>query len=778
MTFFEKFSQILWKFRYAVIIGTLVSFVVLAPFIKRVTPDNSVEAVSVINDPNIKLVKKVEKFFGSEEYISIAFKTDDIFSAKSLQLINDFSTHLESNPYVSKVQSITTIWNLKNEIIKGEEGLRVVPFIDPLWLKNGVPEGERKNLLETEFYKTLLYNKDGTAAAILAELTPMDDSEEQENKKSALIADIRKYSDEMSKKTGVEFHVFGWPVLNRSVFETIETENTTLNPLMIVAITLLVVYLYRNFFITLITMAQFVITLAIVMGILGVMGVHFNWLTVFAPSVMMIMSICDAVYIINEFQNADYTKPKWERLRIAFKNIGAPCLFTTVINGFGFASLLTSTIKPLKDFGLYVTVAVIVEYIISFTFFVLLLNSKKAAAKKIFEKKENPAIKFTINKVYNLVIEKPRLVAMACLVLTIGSFIGMTRLETNQWTMNLFRKDSYRLNESNDFIKKEGAGGGAETALMFDTEVEGTLLEPENLKKMEEFQKKVIEKVPLAIKTISLVDFIKHFNQAWHNGDPAFNKIPDTKEEVTQLVVVMEMDKDRLNLERFATNDYSKGLIRIFTTVSSTLKHVRHNFETTDQIVNEVFNDSLRPQLISKSLVLSLIIRDLPSTVIFSIVTSLIFIGLTMMILFRSFYIGVLSLIPSVLPIFMIMGIMGFTGIWINIATAMTFAVSLGIAMDDTINIIWRMKRNVVGKGMTYEAALRNVYDEIGTPLISSSLMLTGGYLMLTFSKIWPTTTFGFFVALCCMLALVSDLLLTPLLLLKFKPFKTKKVAS
>lgn len=774
---FENLGAKVWKFRHAILIGFSVAFIALLPFAAKVTPDNSLEAISVANDPIIEKINRVETLFGSGDYVTINFETTNVLEANSLQLIDNLSQYLKAQPSIANVLSLTTISKIKNVKEGEDESLIVVPFLDPNWIKSGVPAHEQKNLLNVPLYSHLIYNEGGTATAIMAQLAPIKGTgQEQEQKKSEIINRIRAYALQASQNTGIKLHFFGFPVINRAVYETIEHESYTLTALMIFAITLLISYLYRNLYITLMTLFQFLMTLGIVMGILGLMHVRLNWLTAFSPAVMIIMSICDAVYVINEFQRLDYSLPKWERLKVVYRNIGVPCLFTSITNAFGFASLMATPIIPLQQYGLYVTIAVVLEFVISFTVFPLLLNTPRSRGKTAV-KKQNPILKSISTGIYNTVLRFPKSVLLSCLVLFIASCIGMTRLHADQYTIDFFKTDRDGLVEANEFFKK-GAGGGVETELLIDSNIANTILEPTTLQKMDAASQKVLELIPAVHKTLSLVDYIKYFNQVWHNNDPKFYKIPETRAEVSQLVFLMEMEQDKLQLRQFVNADYSKGVVRTYSRVGYTLTETLHLFDIAEKAAKAEFGGLTFPVwMTSKSLVACQVIHFLSETVAHSLLISVVFIGIAMMILLRSVYVGLIALIPSLLPIFMVMGIMGAFDIWVNIATAMTFAVSLGIAMDDTINIMWRMRKNVVELGMEYEPALKKVYDEIGVPLISSSLLLAGGYMMLCFSQVILTTTFGVLVALCCMLALIGDLFLTPLVLLKLKPFRVRAVS-
>ncbi|MBX7148020.1 MMPL family transporter [bacterium] len=769
MNFFEKMGSWVWNYKTYITILALVLTLFLAPFAGTIKPDNSFEAIAVRNDPNIILSQKMSQIFGSDEYMSIMYETDDAFSASSLAVTQKVTQYLKTQPY-TEVLSLTNLW--KAVSVKDEKGdaLNVVPFIPEAWIKTGVPPEERKALIENPLYKNLIYNESGKAAAILARFPELGHDDATRSK---LINEARAFTDEVTKESGVKFFIFGLPVMNRSVCEVVEKEQNTLTPIMIVAILLLIIYLYRNWFVTLITFVQLLITMGITVGTLGLLGVKFNWLTTMAPAVIVIMNICDSVYIINEFQRTDYTLPAIERMRIMFKNIGAPCLFTSIINGFGFLSLVTSVVNSLQDFGLYVFIAVIVEYAISFTIFPILLNNSKSKSNRP-NKAENPYLKLTINKAYELVSKHPSSVGVGCMLLIVLSLIGISELQINQSSLKYFKNDTkINMIEANNFARK-GVGGGVESDILHDTDTPGLLLEPQFMKQLDTFAQAEAKNFKSTNHISSIADLVKYFNQVLHNNDPTYYKIPDTRAEIEQIMLVMEMNQAELHLRSLINLDYSKAVTRIFSSVNETLKDSLDDFDAAAKTISTSFSPEFNTKLVSKALSTSEVLRFIPHTIVVSLLTSGVFIAIAMIFLFRSVKVGLLSLLPSALPLLMVGGFMGFFNIWINIASAMTFAVSLGIAMDDTVNIIWRMKKYVEQFGLTHDEALKKVFDEIGVPLISSSLMLAGGYLMLSFSQLWPTTHFGVAVACCCMFALIGDLLLIPVIFLKLKPFKAK----
>ena len=270
------------------------------------------------------------------------------------------------------------------------------------------------------------------------------------------------------------------------------------------------------------------------------------------------------------------------------------------------------------------------------------------------------------------------------------------------------------------------------------------------------------------------VSLAHELSKKLNNGDEAFYKIPDTRKEVANILLLLEIEKDRVGLDTVVNEDYSQTRLRFFTSITPTNQDVLRLDRLTQKTLGEFFPHITKKNFTGRPFINARMIDLLPKAMVRSVGIALIIISLFMILLYRSVYVGLISMIPNIAPMVLIMGFMGFADIWVNLATSMVFAVALGIAVDDSIHLIWAMQKNV-GKGLSYPDALKQSFADAGVPITISTIVLSSGFLMLNFSSVWPTTSFGNLVALCCVIALLADLLLTPALLLVFKPFRVKK---
>lgn len=761
-------SHLFWKYRFVIVGFIVLISLFLGYYAPRVRPDNSLEALSVENDPSYDLMKRVEREFGSEEFISISYETDDILSSKSLAITEKITQFLEKVDGIEKILSLTNLWKAEGHEINGEETLAIDDLIHPEWIKTGVPAEEKEKILTNPIYKNLIYSPNGKVNAIIAQLTVLGDNDA---KRSEIIDQVRGFAKTIEAESNLKIYIFGYPVFHRATFGTIEREQKILTPLMMLAVVLLMFVAYRSVYLSLIPVVLMGVVFLIVIGTLGYFGINLNWLTSVVPAVIMIVSICDTMHVINAYLSNPNNGEK--SVRDIFRKVGLPTLITSATTAIGFSAMIVTPIIPVRQFGLYVAYGVVVAYLLTFTIFVILISY---SPKKVSQKSHQSVsgfIKWILKKSLWIVENHQKKVLWTSLVIFLVSIYGATQIVSDTDTFGVLKKDPYHLIEANDFIRK-GAGGGSECYVFLDGGKPNTFYDPAMLRVVEKFEQGAPSRAPEIVKGLSIVDLIKYFNQAFHNNNPDYYKIPDTREEVANLFLLMEMERDRLQLQMLINDDYSQVRMRFFTVISHSNKRVMELAGITQRFIDETVPPTLKGSFTGRPFITAKAVDYLPSTMRNTIIFSMMVITVLLMILYRSVYVGLIAMIPNFLTILVVMGIMGLFGFYLDTATCMVFSVGLGIATDDTIHLVWSLKQ-YVEMGFDYKTALKKVFEDVGIPVVTSTIVLIGGFLMLMFANTKPTNMFGLLVAICCAVALVADLLLTTTLFMILKPFKAKQ---
>lgn len=737
------------------------------PFAAQVKPDNSVEAQGVINDPALESMYRLEKIFGSEEFTSISFATSDILDAKTLTLIENLSTEIENIPQINKVLSLTRIPLLQEETnAQNESQMTVTRFIRKEWIQNGVPIEQRQNVLQHPFFARLLYNQDGKSASILAQFSPLGkDDVARDRILSSIELILKKYAD-----SDVQFHVFGMPVINRVIYSAVEKEQVLTTVLMLSLVAAVFFVIYRRIAFVILPLVLLSIVMIWILGLIQLLGSHFSWMLAIAPAVVIIVSVCNSVHVINAYVEKTHLE-KRDRVVFILKYMGLPCFMTTLTDLVGFFSISSSRIIPIRDFGLYVGLGSVFALIVTVFLLPIFLTWTKDIPLKDKNQNYDKWAKGILLKVLAWDIKHSRQILLGAVVVLILSMIGISKIVVDQHVLSLFKWGNEKLFDAGEFVRNN-VGAGTEFYFSFESHEKDYFIRPDILRRIDHIQTIMSQNEShVVVKSIGLADLVKSTNRAMHADNPAFYAIPDTQAEIAQLLFLASSSGEENLVPMFVNDDYSHLRLRVFTTAENSARNTVAAINSLDKAVrNELlpeinFSMSGRPLIMCNTM--DYIIQS--AIVSFSSAVAVIFIALV--IFFRSFKLGLISMAPNVLPILATMGLMGFLGIELDVATCLVASTVIGVAVDDTIHFVWHIKREILA-GASYERALEQSFREAGFSAFSATLVICCGFMGLVFSQIWPTTYFGILTALSCFLAMVTEIFVTPALLLIFRPIK------
>jgi predicted RND superfamily exporter protein len=297
---------------------------------------------------------------------------------------------------------------------------------------------------------------------------------------------------------------------------------------------------------------------------------------------------------------------------------------------------------------------------------------------------------------------------------------------------------------------------------------EGAVKEPCLLNKIEGLVA-FLRDQPEITKVISVNDFLKEMNRAFYAGDDKQYVLPATRENIAQFLLLYSMSGRRNEVDKYVDYPYSRTRISVRT--------AQHNSARLDALMARMnaylaahFKVPYSARLASVAVPNNNVFHYLLRGLLVGLGAAVLVVGLIMCVTFRSVFVGLVSMIPNMLPIVMCLGLMGWTNVWLEIATAMTFSIALGIAVDDTIHFLSRFRLELTRCG-DHEQALRATLENIGWALIKTTVVIMGGFLVLLFASLKMNITFGLLAAFIMFITLVADLFITPVCLLVFRPF-------
>ena len=690
-----------------------------------------------------------ERFASDNDFLLVAVKNNDgVFRKDFLLELENLLADLDTVTHVDTVLSLTRM----NKLFVNDFGKWKVPYInydnldslqnDSIWISKtpdvygSLISKDCKTL--SIFVKHQDYlSKEGCAAI----------SESVNNIKSLYDFD--------------EMHIAGRSVGQIYYVALMQSE---LKFFMVTSLVLLLVFLilaFRSWWGILLPVTVVVASVIWILGIMAMLQKPLNLVLTVLPTIIFIVGMSDVIHIVSKYlEELRKGKPKFEALKITIKEVGMATLLTSVTTAVGFLTLYFSRVVPIKDFGVYVAMGVMITFVLSFlvlpSMFALIptpSRSKKKSEATFWTKVLRRSFLWTIHN-------QVKVVSISGIIL-IGSFVGLSALEVNNFLLEDL-KENDPLNKSFMFFD-EHFSGARPMELSIECK-EGSILTPSNLRELDSLERLLVSIYPNE-SFGSVLTVIKSLNRVLNGGSNLQYKLPEADKELRKITSRLKKQIPQELLKQYLTADekYARFSSTVPDLGGNQYRALNNSFAEKREGQFPQFNIhhtgtahliDKNNQYLSTSMVLSLLIA-------FAVIAGIV--GF----LFRSLKMVLISLIPNVFPLVMIAGIMGVADIDIKVSTAILFTIAFGIAVDDTIHFISKLKLEI-NKGASLVFALRRTYMSTGRALVLTTAILSAGFLTLIFSNFLGTLYLGLLVSLTLFFALVADLFLLPILILWF----------
>jgi predicted RND superfamily exporter protein len=488
------------------------------------------------------------------------------------------------------------------------------------------------------------------------------------------------------------------------------------------------------------------------------------------PTMIIAIGVAASVHILSEFW-LYYEKigDLREAIRQTLYLVGPRCLVTSLTTAAGFMAMSISPIKTLSHMAWYSAIGVLASFVFTVTLLMFFLSFGKPRVSKgrsaFFTGMSQKASR-VLQAFAAFNIKYPKQLLAFFLVVFLTSLYGITQLKINSNFIDEF-SDRVEVKHTTKFID-EVMGGTGGLVYMFDTGQPDGIKNPAVLKEIERLQEEANRHDFLVKKTYSVVDLIKELNQSFHADDPAYYRIPDSREMIAQLLLVYEVSGGD-ELSEYVSSDYSRANLRLRcrNTHTSLFQQLQNDMDAYMD-ANPIQHAEVTLTGIGRLWIK--LIEHITDSQIKGLSLAFMIIAAMMCFIFRSVKVGMIAMIPNITPVFLTLGLMGLLGVDLDYTKLLIATVAIGIAVDDTIHMVTRYNHEYQRTG-NYELALYNTFESVGRALVITTLVLVCGFLVFIFSVLTSMMLFGLLLAFTVFLALVADFLLMPALMLTFRPF-------
>ena len=551
-------------------------------------------------------------------------------------------------------------------------------------------------------------------------------------------------------------------------------------PFMMMMIMAVLYISFRRIKMIVLPMASIVVSLVFSMAFLYLMGYSINNVTTIIPPILMAIMIADSIHLMQESISAKQkaagsTEDEGDYLFLSstMKHLMFPCFLTTLTTSIGFFSLTLSSVPPVRELGIVVGVGVFFALLVTFTFLPALakqMNAFEISDRHFFSKRKKVSVTNMLTPILRGIGDfnkkNTNAVVFGTIVLIGLCVWGITKIKVETSVIEYFKKDS-AVYSSTVFIE-DNLSGVHTLNISLQAEKTDYFKDPAALKKIETLTG-YLYTIPEVDKVISVNDYIKEINKSFHNEDKGYYVIPDSRELISQYVLLYGED----DMEDFMDSQWSWSTVQVRLKEHSTVK-LKGVLDEIQIYTQRNFADLEQANVLGQTVLEVEANNTVTEGQVKSLGTAMIIIFCMMFIVFRSIPVGLVSIIPNVLPILINFGIMGAIGIRLDSATSMIAVVGIGIVVDDTIHFLHGFGEAFKKTG-DHTAAMYEALQKKGRPIIFTSMILFFGFIILGFSKFVPTAYFGMLSAMLMINALVADLIVLPCVLMYFKPVMSRK---
>lgn len=696
-----------------------------------------------------------EQFQTDNDFLVIGLVNEEgVFDQDFLEKTDSLTQVLKTVPDITTVTSPTELQEIIRDPLLGQV------FERPL-LRLDQPEyypADSTRIYDNGEFVGSFFSKDGKALLIQARHTEFLSKEGCDT----LAFNVQ----EVLRNSGFpEYHVVGRSIGQEYYVNLMQTELMIFVSISIVLVIIFLIIAFRSFWGVWVPITVVLLSIIWTLGLMQITGKKVDLMLTILPTILFVVGVSDVVHIISRFFEAMREgMTKLEAIKITFKEIGLATLLTSVTTGIGFLTLLTSSIRPLSEFGLYTAAGVFIAFILAYTLLpaVLVLSRppkvvEKAPQKIFWNRRLLRAFMWTIN---NRI-----LIFVISIVIAAVSIWGITKVEVNNFILEDL-KDGDPLKEEFGFFEEKFAGARPfELSLKLKND-SLSFFDREILLEMEKVDEYLMNEYGVG-DVISPVRIIKTAWRTWKGGNNRFYEIPPQQKNIDRLVRLFSNSQFQ-EFSSFYLNEKEK-LARVSGKLDDLGSLV---FIEKDKEFMKWASENIDPSLLELRVTGTAKLIDsnnkyLATNMINGLIIAFLVIALIAGIMFRSLKMIIIALIPNIFPLIMIGGIMGLSGIYLKVSTSIIFTIAFGIAVDDTIHFLSKFRLQLgAGKPLLY--ALKRTYISTGKAIIVTSIILCGGFLTLISSDFLGTYYVGLLISLTLLFAVIADLFLLPVLILFF----------
>ncbi len=739
----------------------------------KLRAETNLESMFPEDHPTIVYNDLVEEWFEVKDAVVVGVFNEGpsgIYNPGSLKLIREITDGLrDMNGILNRKKSdLVSLASLDN-IIGTELGLDVTPFYEEIPESVEELRELRAAVEDNEMMRGTLVSRDGRGAVIMAMM-------ERDDRHVVMYQRIREFLDSLDHD-GNEVILAGRPVIEGVFAATMQHDMPLMLRITLVVILIVLFLTFHTLRGVFLPSILIIITLLWTFGSMAFLGVPIYTVMTMMPVILLAVGCADTIHILSKYYDEAIRHPGKKKNEVVYntmEELTPPVIMTSVTTMAGFLSLLSSELMPMRFFGIFVALGIFYALLLSLTFLPAMLSilplKVSARKRKMFEEHGSfSRIDFAgklLGFMARIINTRPLLMFIPALLFLVLGTIGVMNLNVSASLTKQFKEDNV-IRLADEKLNKHFGGTNILNVVIEGTE-DGIIKEPEILKGMDEMQA-FMETDPNVGASLSIAEYLKRMNRVLNENRKEMYRVPETRDLSAQYLFLYSMSGDPADFDSVVDYNYRKANMRfqIRTDESAIVKDIIAKSE--EGIGKYLRTDKAEVKISGTVTILDVFIDLIISGQIWSIIISILLIFLLTSGEFRSLAGGLFCIIPISVSAFFNFGFMGFLGIPLDVSTALTASMAIGIGVDYAIHTVSKYRLEA-RKGLHPHEVTTNTLLTAGRAIWFNALVVALGFLVLLTADLVPQQKLGMMVSLTMMTCFGGAAMFIPTLLNRFKP--------
>ncbi len=721
------------------------------------------------DDPAYQEYEHFLSLFGNEgNLLVLGVQDDNFFDLNHFKVWQKLSQDLKEISGVKSVFSISEAYDLVKS--SSERKFELNPHFQQFQNQQEL-DSLKQLFFEMPFYREQIYN-DSTNAYLMAVTLVSEILESPDRVR--LIEEIKAAGLAYETETGAKLTYSGLPFIRVETAEMIKRELNMFILLTLLVMAVIIYLFFRSFKVVLFALLVVGVAVIWALGSQAMLGYKITILTGMIPPLIIVIGIPNSVFLLNKYHQ-EFRKHgnKIKSLQRVIRKIGNATFLTNLTTASGFATFIFTSSRILVEFGVVAAINILGVFLLSLLLIPIIFSFLPDPADRHIKHLDSKIMINTVNHLLHITLHHPKVIFSITLIMLLLGGYGISRIKTTGFMLDDIPHENELYTDLKFF--EENFSGLMPLEIYIDTKRPNGVMLLANMRKLDQLQEELYA-LPELSKPLSVIEVMKFSRQAYYNGNASFYSLPNNQERN----FIMSYAKGAKGLSNEVMTSFIDST-RQRTRISLRMADIgTTRMGELDAIVRSKLNEIFPPEDYETSVTGASVVffkgtNYLIRNLFVSLFLAVLIIASFMAWMFSSKRMVLVSLIPNLIPLIMTAALMGYFGIPIKPSTILVFSIAFGISVDDTIHFLAKYRQELSETNWSIKAAVVLALKETGLSMIYTSIILFFGFGIFSVSEFGGTSALGILVAVTLLIALFSNLILLPTLLLTLEKMITNQ---